>query len=270
MIDPANKFAHKKSLGQHFLNSDYAPKKLCDAASLKPGELVLEIGPGTGALTKELLSRGVKVIALEADERALDSLKESFKEPLSSGQLVLHHHDVRELNLSDFGLAGKDYKVVSNIPYYLSGLLFRMMLTASNQPQTLVFLVQKEVGIRLARSKKESLLSLSAQVYGDPLYVCTIARGHFTPPPKVDSAIVAINNISKDRLKGVSEELFFTVLHLGFGQKRKQLLGNLASQYDRSFLERVFSELNLSQTVRAEDVPLQTWLTLVNKLVSPV
>lgn len=259
-------FQHKKSLGQHFLNSDYVPKQMCDAGEVKMGDTVLEIGPGTGVLTRELLQRGAKVIALEADLRAIESLEKSFPEAIKNQSLTLHHHDVRELNPADFGLENQGYKVVSNIPYYLSGLLFRRLLDTDTRPTTLVFLIQKEVALRIARDKKESLLSLSIKIFGDPTYVSTIKRGHFTPPPKIDSAIVAVTNIGGRTLDEVTTNNFFSLIHLGFGQKRKQLVGNLAGDFSRSLLEEVFLTLKIPLNVRAEDLPLETWLNLTQKL----
>ncbi len=266
-------FKTKKSLGQHFLTSDIVPKWLCDAGKLTPGETVLEIGPGTGVLTRELLARGVTVLALEADPRAVTVLDENFKDAIASGQLSVAHADVRTFDPSSLGLTAGSYSVVANIPYYLSGLLFRLFLTSSTQPKTLVFLVQKEVAKRatssLAKGSKESLLSLSVQVYGDATYVRDVSRGHFQPPPKVDSGIIAIYAISRDRLEGVDEALFFDVLHLGFGQKRKQLLGNLAKKYSRAELINIFSTISLPVSTRAEDVSLRKWLELVKHLPIP-
>ncbi len=265
----SEKFEHKKSLGQHFLNSDYVPKKMCDAANLEAGDIVLEIGPGTGALTQEILARGANVIALEADLRAIESLNETFAAEIAAGQLVIHHHDARTIDPPQFGLKHQQYKVVANIPYYISGLLFRTMLETDCQPNTLVFLVQKEVASRIAKDKKESLLSLSIKCYGKPSYVATIARGHFTPPPKVDSAIIAVTDISKSAFATMSERDFFILLHLGFGQKRKQLLSNLSKTYSREQLEEIFNEVGLALNIRAEDVSLHLWLTLAEKLLSP-
>lgn len=260
-------FLHKKSLGQNFLNSDYVPKKMCDAAHLAAGEVVLEIGPGTGALTKELLSRGMKVIAIETDARAVEVLNETFSAELSNGALTLHERDARALPLEELGLKDGKYAVVANIPYYLSGLLFRQLLETDCQPHTLVFLVQKEVAARIARDKKESLLSLSVKAFGTPTYICTISRSHFTPAPGVDSAIIAITGINRDHFKHFSRTDFFTLLHLGFGQKRKQLLGNLSSHYERAVVSQLFERLGLSQTVRAEDIPLSVWLTIAAHLL---
>ncbi len=262
------KFQHKKSLGQHFLNSDYAPKKMCDAADLQTGETVLEIGPGTGILTREILKRGAKVVAIETDSRAIKELNEIFATEIKNQELIIHHHDARTLDLPSFNLVKQQYKVVSNIPYYLSGFLFRALLDTDCQPNSLVFLVQKEVAERITRSEKESLLSLSIKVFGEPTYINTVKRGHFTPPPRVDSAIVAVKYINKNNFQGISEELFFKIIHLGFGQKRKQLIGNLSKEFDRKELTVLFSELNLPATVRGEDVSLQSWLELAKKIHS--
>ncbi len=271
MENSTKKFQTKKSLGQHFLNSPAVPKWMCDAAEITVGDLVLEIGPGTGVLTKELLIRGAKVLALEADTRAIEVLKELFTKEIRDGHLTICHTDVRELELSTItGITDHSFKVVANIPYYLSGLLFRMMLESDIQPSKLVYLVQKEVAKRitadLKRDEKESILSLSIKVYGVPTYVKTVTKGHFNPPPKIDSAIIAIENITRDNFTHTDEHFFFEMLHIGFGQKRKQLLGNLAQKYDRTALINIFSTLSLDATIRAEDVSLPMWLALVTEL----
>lgn len=260
-------FAHKKSLGQNFLTSHIVPTWMCDAANIETGDTVLEIGPGTGRLTTELLARGARVIAIEADPRAITLLNEAFAEPLASGQLIIHHGDAREITPATLGLTDQSYKVVANIPYFLSGILLRLMLESQEQPKTLVFLMQKELVARIARDPKESLLSLGVKAFGDPKYVTTVARGHFFPVPKVDSAILAVTNISRRHFTHINQDFFFSILHLGLGKKRKQLLGNLAEQYNREHLVAIFNDLTLDLTVRGEDVPLATWLALTAKLI---
>lgn len=259
-------FQHKKSLGQHFLNSDLIPKKLCDAAAITTGDVVCEIGPGTGALTRELLARGAQVTALETDDRAILALEETFFKEIKDRQLVVVKGDARHLQLASMGYAPHTFKVVANIPYYLSGQLLRTCLDTETQPSSLVFLMQKELVERIARAKKESLLSLSVKVFGTPQYVTTVKRGHFTPVPNVDSAILAVHDISKENLVGLRSADFFALLQLGFGQKRKQLQHNLRAVYDQELVDDAIASCELPPTVRAEDISLETWLQLVNLL----
>ena len=239
----------KKSLGQHFLNSKVYLNAVADAAHIEEGETVVEIGPGEGALTEVLLERGAKVIALEKDSRLISMLQEKF-----AGK----DFTVMEGDALEFEPKFKHYKVVGNIPYYITGALFKKFLTATQQPSTLVFLVQKEVGERIARSKKESILSLSIKAYGTPKYIKTIPAGAFSPPPKVDSAIVAITNISRSNFTNTAhEEKFFELVKKGFSQKRKFLKNNLGKEYSD-----LLKNVGISPKTRAEDVPLSKWIDL--------
>jgi 16S rRNA (adenine1518-N6/adenine1519-N6)-dimethyltransferase len=145
-------------------------------------------------------------------------------------------------------------------------MLFRTFLETDSQPSDLVFLVQREVAERIARDPKESILSLSVKVFGDPRYVETVKPGNFNPPPKVDSAIISISNISKERLGKIPEERFFSLVHEGFKSRRKQLLPNLSSLKSRDELTHIFSTLGISPSVRGEDLPLETWLRLSEKI----
>lgn len=265
------RFETKKSLGQHFLTSDVVPRWMCDAAQIAKGDIVLEIGPGTGVLTKELLFRGAHVIALEADMRAIEVLTTSFASAIADRSLTIHHCDVRELDLSTIaGITDHKFKVVANIPYYLSGLLFRIFLESPIQPSSLVYLVQKEVAKRITtsstRGEKESILSLSVKAYGKPMYVKTVSKGHFSPQPKIDSAVIAVYDISRNNFTHLDESFFFKLLHIGFGQKRKQLLGNLSKFYSREALTHTFSTLSIPLSTRAEDLSLEIWLTLSESL----
>ncbi len=266
MSQELGKIDAKKSLGQHFLNNPRIPKLMADAGSITASDTVVEIGPGTGMLTRELLERGARVIGIEADMRAIESLNEHFSEEIRLGKLTILHIDIRTFALRDLGLREHEYKVVANIPYYLSGKLFRTFLETNMQPSNVVFLVQKEVAERIARDEKGSLLSLSVRAYGIPKYVETVKRGNFTPAPKVDSAIISVSDISHKNFLNIDERYFFEALHLGFGSKRKQLLGNLSKVYEREVLTHIFSTLGISLSVRGEDLPLETWLMLVEKL----
>ncbi|MDB5225657.1 MAG: hypothetical protein JWL87_609 [Candidatus Adlerbacteria bacterium] len=243
----------KKSLGQHFLHNKHYLNLVADAANLVKGDMVLEIGPGEGALTQVLLERGAKVVALEKDSRLINLLEEKFSR---------EKFEVIEGDALEYEPAFKNYKVVGNIPYYITGALFKKFLSGINQPSSLVFLIQKEVAERIARSKKESILSLSIKAYGTPSYIKTVPAGAFVPPPKVDSAILLISGISRSNFKSEKdEERFFELLRTGFGQKRKLLASNLKELLGAGYMQHL-EEAGIPAKARAEDVLLEAWLAL--------
>lgn len=260
-------FPAKKSLGQNFLTNPKVAENIAKSADIVPGCTVLEIGPGTGMLTRALLQEGARVVAVEADIRAVALLHDTFAEEIATQKLTVLHQDIRTVSLESLPLPTK-YSVVANIPYYLSGMLFEKMLGSTHQPETLVFLVQKEVAERIARSKKESILSLSIKVYGVPTYVGTVSRGNFQPQPGVDSAILKISHISKKNFPNVDAETnFFRVLKTGYKARRKHLLGNLTELLPRTQLMAIFAYMALPLDVRGEDMPSDTWIALA-KLIS--
>jgi 16S rRNA (adenine1518-N6/adenine1519-N6)-dimethyltransferase len=247
----------KKSLGQNFLMHRRIAERIVLEAGLSKDSVVFEIGPGTGMLTRELLHHASRVIALEADAGLAAQLRETFQAEIADGRLELLHGDVRTF---DVGTLPKGYAIVANIPYYITGEIIRIFLTEKNQPTSMTLLVQKEVAERVARSKKESLLSLSVKAYGIPRYAFTVPRGAFHPAPKVDSAVLHIAGISRKNFTSARHEAaFFEVLHLGFAHKRKKLATNLR--------EGGFAELLIEENVRAEDVPLAQWLVFAQHAV---
>lgn len=260
------RFQTKKSLGQHFLNDVRIAERIAGEGEIVPGEIVLEIGSGTGFLTNELLKAGANVVAVEADIRAIEELKVRFSAEIADGRLEIHHGDIRELSFASLGLSDHSFKVIANIPYYISGLLFRLCLDGAIQPSRVVFLVQKEVAERIARTKKESLLSIGVKIYSDPSYAFTVKRGSFTPSPKVDSAVVTMKNVSRERLEGLSEGAFFGVVRAGFASRRKQLYGCLRETYTAEVLDAAFLALSLPRKVRGEDLKLAAWVALTKLL----
>ncbi len=242
----------KKSLGQNFLMHARIAERIVLAAQISLEDVVFEIGPGTGMLTKELLKRAKKVIALEADNELYDTLQRDFADDIALKKLELHHGDIRTFDPMDLP---KGYVVVANIPYYITGEIIRLFLETKNQPQNMTLLVQKEVAERVARSKKESILSLSMKAYGTPKYLFTVPRGAFRPAPKVDSAVLSISHISRAHFKNITQEQkFFELLHAGFAHKRKFVRKNL--------LDAGLPVGEIPEKARAEDVPLATWLLL--------
>ncbi|MFA6340874.1 MAG: 16S rRNA (adenine(1518)-N(6)/adenine(1519)-N(6))-dimethyltransferase RsmA [Candidatus Paceibacterota bacterium] len=249
----------KKSLGQNFLKSKKALSAIVEAGRVSSEDTVLEVGPGQGALTEKLLETGAKVIAVEKDDRLIEFLRKKFSK---EKRFELIHGDILELDIASLKL-GK-YKLIANIPYYITGLLFRKFLSGDIQPTKIVVMVQKEIADRIvARDGKESLLSLSVKAYGRPKKVMKVEKENFSPQPKVDSAILLIDDISKDFFKEMSEEKFFEVIKAGFAHKRKMLLANLKSVMSNR--EKAFSEASIPIKTRAEDLTLTDWKKLVGQ-----
>lgn len=250
----------KKGLGQNFLMHASTAERIVKAAALPHSSRVLEIGPGKGLLTRALLSAGHSVTAIETDKELMPFLKEAFA---SDKKITLVHGDFRTFDLSSMK---RPYHVVANIPYYITGEIIRLLLTARHKPASVTLLVQKEVAQRIARSKKESLLSLSVKAFGSPSLCFRVPRGSFVPAPKVDSAVLHISAITSPFKTTKEEERFFEVLHAGFAHKRKFLARNLESVGSQDAIVRVFEEHDLSLATRAEDVPLTVWKSLAKKI----
>jgi 16S rRNA (adenine1518-N6/adenine1519-N6)-dimethyltransferase len=253
-------------LGQHFLKARWAAKLVARAAGVVPGAIVLEIGPGTGNLTDELIALGGKVIAVEKDSALVEILKLRFKSELASGMLALVENDIRDVSPQSLGLDHQSYILAANIPYYITGEIIRTFLESKSPPKQMALLVQKEVAERIARSKKESILSLSVKAYGAPKYIKTVSRSCFSPAPNVDSAILAIEKISRDFFADISEEQFFKVVKAGFASRRKMLAGNLKKIAAREKIEKAFEQCGIAPKARAEDVSLEKWGRLVRQL----
>lgn len=230
----------KKSLGQHFLRSAKAIQQMVDAAQLSAGELVVEIGPGEGVLTAALLAQGVRVIAIEKDTDLIPQLSERFASEIASGHLTLLTQDVMTFDPELLRTYGVHYKLVANIPYYITGAIIEQFLSTQHQPQTMVLLVQKEVAQRMAmvvpdssgatkNTIKGSILSIVTQSYGQVKMVATVPAGAFVPAPQVDSAIIAMSYISRDFFADCDEALFLRVVKTLFGQKRRQVSGTLGA-----------------------------------------
>ncbi len=276
----------KKSLGQNFLTSEAAVFKSVQAAQIVPGETVLEVGPGKGVLTRALLDAGAHVIAIEKDHELIGRLSTDFAAEIASSKMKLVEADALTVTPESLGLGTADtkprYKIVANLPYYITGQFLRTFLSIKNPPQSMVLLLQKEVVERIvATDKKESILSIAVKVYGQPRKVTVVKRGSFFPIPNVDSAVIAIEHITKEHFIGhalaanlSSEEYegkFFDILHAGFAHKRKVLISNLAEGNiaPREKVAEVFAAQNISEKIRAEDLSKDQWLTLTDAFINP-
>ena len=280
--DSPNKFRTKKSLGQHFLMHPSIAERIADVANISSDDVVLEIGPGTGMLTKPLLARAKKVIAIETDAELIEKLPARFADEIKNGWLTLIHGDIRDMRDTHLSLTvgnNKHYQVVANIPYYLTGEILRKFLSATHKPSSMTLLVQKEVAERIVARKsarggsdsggKESMLSVSVKAYGTPRYRFTVPRGAFVPAPKVDSAVISITDMRADAFASPKEEKrFFDILHAGFAHKRKKLAGNLAVIAGREAAEQALRAAGIPENARPEDVSPPAWRLLAQALSS--
>src|SRR3989344_1279216 len=273
------KIGAKKSLGQHFLTSRRAIWQIVGAGKIVAGETVLEIAPGKGVLTKALLESGARVVAIEKDRELVELLEKTFEKEIAVGGLKLINGDVLELETSDLGLRAGEYKIIANIPYYITGQFLRKFLSGDTQPQSMVLLLQKEVVSRIiARDGKESILSISVKAYGTPKLIGKVPARDFKPAPQVDSAIIFIENISKknfmseiaekvtEKMEKIKEEKFFELVRAGFLHKRKKLIRNLEAAANQDVIQNAFRECEIPTDTRAEDLTLEKWLELCEKI----
>lgn len=258
----------KKSLGQNFLKSEPALRMMCEAGNVSKDDVVLEIGPGKGALTSKLLEKAKRVIAIEKDRDLVLILKEKFSEKIARNHLVLVQGDILEFDPKEKNLENGDYKIIANIPYNITGAIIKRFLSEVAQPNTMVLLTQKEVAMRIvATDKKESILSISVKAYGNPKYMMKVGKRFFSPSPKVDSAIIAINDISNNNFNSKKEEeFFFAVIKKAFAHKRKVLRKNLEDIAPLEKIDTIFREMTINGNVRAEDVPFYKWLEIIKHI----
>ncbi len=257
----------KKSLGQNFLHSKKILSDIVRIADIKSGDNVLEVGPGKGALTQELLASAPRLVVVEKDDRLVPLLEEKFKEEILTRKLELVHDDILNFNPKTYNLKPNTYSIVANIPYYITGIFLRKFLSGDIQPKRMVLMLQKEVAKRIvANDGKESLLSLSVKAYGKPKYIKTVSARYFAPAPKVDSAILLIENISKKFFHDskIEEEKFFELIKAGFAHKRKFLISNLRQLKETAEIpwEEKFRRSQISEKARAEDLSLEDWRNL--------
>jgi 16S rRNA (adenine1518-N6/adenine1519-N6)-dimethyltransferase len=259
----------KKNLGQNFLKSIPALNKMCETGDIKNNDTIIEIGPGKGALTEKLLESAGLVIAIEKDQDLIEILKEKFEKEIKSSKLILVEDDILNFNPTTYYLLPATYKIIANIPYNITGAILKKFLSADIKPDKMVLLVQKEVAERIVvRDGKESILSLSVKAYGEPKYIMKVHKRFFSPEPKVDSAIISINNISKNNFKNENEENnFFNIIKLGFAHKRKVLRKNLETiDFTPHNIDKIFEELEINPKSRAENIELSKWIAISSLL----
>jgi 16S rRNA (adenine1518-N6/adenine1519-N6)-dimethyltransferase len=241
------------------------PPRFADASGLEPGDLVVEVGPGLGVLTEELARRldpvqGGRLVAVELDRSLLPVLEERFAD---RPHVSFVQGDVLDVAPGDLA-GGRAYKVVANLPYYITSAILRHFLEADEKPRSLTVMVQREVAERMtARPPDMSMLAVAVQFYGRPNTVFRVPPGAFKPPPKVESAVVHIEVYAPGEgpVQPRSEEGFFKVAQAGFGQKRKQLGNTLASGLGlpKEVVAARLREVGIEPSRRAETLSLEEW-----------
>jgi 16S rRNA (adenine1518-N6/adenine1519-N6)-dimethyltransferase len=258
---PDASFHPKKSLGQNFLVDDTYLARIVGAADLAPTDCVLEIGPGQGVLTQALAAQAARIVAVELDDRLIAPLQARFA---AQPQVQIVHGDILELEpgalMAQPG-APSAYKVVANLPYYITSAVLRHLLETASPPSLAIVLVQWEVAQRICAEPGDlSLLAVSVQYYARPQLVSRVPAGAFRPVPKVDSAIMRLDVLPTPAVQ-TPPAGFFAVVRAGFGQRRKQLANSLTAGLSLS-KERIIAALlaaGIAPTRRAETLSLAEW-----------
>lgn len=250
----------KKSLGQHWLHDAGSLQAIVDAAQLTADDTVVEIGPGLGTLTELLIATGAKVIAVEFDEELLGFLRNKFSD---AANFTLEHADILKY---DFTKLPAGYKVVANIPYYLTSHLLRLLTDSSNPPAAASLLVQKEVAERVCATPPDmSILAVAVQLeYQASLGVFVPAK-LFTPPPKVDSQTLVLQKHSENRLAATEKQAVMRVVKAGFSAKRKTLRNTISAglQITKLEAEAALQKAQIEPGRRAETLSILEWFALV-------
>lgn len=252
----------KKSLGQHWLHDRFVLEHIADCAEINETDTVLEIGPGLGTLTSELLRRAKKVIAVEFDAELARKLPGQFP----GKNLEVVNQDILSFDLSELP-AG--YKVVANVPYYITSKIVQLLMTSANKPAVAVLLVQKEVAQRIAADAGDmSILAISAQLFAEASLGDIVPASLFMPPPKVDSQVIVLRTRQSPLVAPEQERQFFRVVKAGFSAKRKKLRSSLSGGLgiSKQEVEGVLEKATISPDARAEDLTIEQWKTLVGYL----
>lgn len=242
----------KKSLGQHWLKDEAALQAICSAGSLTKDDTVLEIGPGLGDLTSRLLKQAGRVIAVELDRGLADSLP-------ASANLTVVQGDILQFDLSQLP---PDYKIVANIPYYLTSNLIRVLGESTNPPLTAVLLVQKEVAERITAGPGHmSLLSVAAQLVFSAKLGVLVPAELFEPPPKVDSQVVILKRRPTPLFADLDSKQFFRLVKAGFSGRRKKLRSSLSAglAIGKDQADRLLAAAEINGDLRAQNLSLQDW-----------
>jgi len=252
----------RKGLGQHFLIDEEVLQLITSAAELTPTDVVMEVGPGLGVLTRELAQQAGRVIAIELDGKLADILKQMLA---SFDNVTIVNQDILDIDPATLIEKQKAYKVVANLPYYITSPVLRRFLEASAKPEIMIVMVQKEVAeVIVAEPGQRSVLSIGVQFYGNPRIVSYVPAQSFYPAPEVDSAILRIDVYSQPPVAAADTESFFELVRAGFTASRKQLANSLAQGlgFPKTHVLPFLEKANIVPQRRAETLTLEEWVQL--------
>ena len=265
-----NRTRARKSLGQHFLADTRIAGRILDAADLSSDDVIVEIGPGRGVLTKRMVNRVNRVVAVELDGELAEALPSRLDFPVN---LTCVKADARDVDLTELIAPDTSYKVVANLPYYAANPIIRRLLESEPKPDVLVVMVQQEVAKNMvAQPGDMGILSVATQFYARVKMVCSVSPKSFRPPPKVTSAVVRLDVLPAPAADVASEEGFFTVVRAGFAAPRKQLRNSLSQGLgiDPIAGGRVLEEAGIDATRRPQTLDIPEWVSIYQVWVKTV
>ena len=255
-------------LGQNFLTDSAIAQDIVDSANLSKADNVLEIGPGEGILTGLLSQKARRVLAIEIDKKLATEFSSRSHLELARGEtsIKIIEGDILKINLPKLLEENnfKKYKVVANLPYYITSKIIRLLLETKYPPAEMILMVQKEVGERIcAPSGKESILSISVKFYAEPEILFFVPRENFDPIPEVDSAVIRIKR--KEKIPDVDTKHFFSLVKAGFSSKRKMLVNNLSTGFKlpKNTVSEILKKAGLEPTQRAQELKMEDWIRLL-------
>ncbi|PIV45330.1 MAG: ribosomal RNA small subunit methyltransferase A [Candidatus Nealsonbacteria bacterium CG02_land_8_20_14_3_00_37_10] len=261
-----------RGLGQNFLIDRGVVKKVIEAANLKPNDVVLEIGPGFGALTIELAKFAKKIVAAEKDPSMTRILNNELR-IMEIKNVEIVQSDILKINPKAYNLKPKTYKIVTNLPFYLTAPVIRKFLESDCQPKEMILMVQKEVGQRIcAKPPDMNLLAVSVQIYAEAKIINYVSKKSFWPQPKVDSALIRITPLINADRKLINADLFFKIVKAGFSQPRKQIINNFSQKLkiDKKKVGSWLLKNNIQPIQRAETLDIEDWIKLTENFVSSI
>lgn len=253
-----HEFRFSKSLGQNFLVDETVLEDILNSAEVNKDDMVIEIGPGVGTLTRELLKRAKKVVAIELDSRLIGILEDELSD---FDNFTLINKDALKVDFKELIGDEKSVKIVANLPYYVTTPIISKLLTEEYKFKSLTIMIQKEVAERMAASpgnKDYGALSLLAQYYCNTEIVRRVSPNSFIPRPKVDSIVIKLEKLSEPKVKVEDEKLFFSLVRAAFNMRRKTLWNATKTLgFEKEVMEQIYSESEIDPKRRGETLSLQ-------------